>query len=215
MIKATTLADAPVATAVAVDAREVALSSDAERNPVIVAKDGEAFTNSRDVAAFFDKDHNHVLRDIDILISAEPDLGLSRFGQTPWQRIRRTARAYRSYAMTRDGFTLLATGFTGPKALKWKLRYIEAFNAMEAELRGREGNVHFLVPRTSRRPFGSPLIWPRPSRRRRPVSRPTARRWSSTTTLPRRSTARRWKRSPRCWALARTDFSGASVRPAS
>ncbi len=27
----------------------VALSSDAERNPVIVAKDGEAFTNSRDV----------------------------------------------------------------------------------------------------------------------------------------------------------------------
>ena len=46
-------------------------------------------------------------------------------------------QTYRSYAMTRDGFTLLAMGFNGGKALKFKLRYIEQFNAMEAELRRR------------------------------------------------------------------------------
>jgi phage regulator Rha-like protein len=30
--------------------------------------------------------------------------------------------------MDRDGFTLLAMGFTGASALAWKLRYIGAFN---------------------------------------------------------------------------------------
>lgn len=37
--------------------------------------------------------------------------------------------------MDQTGFTLLAMGFTGAKALKFKLRYIEAFNALEAEVR--------------------------------------------------------------------------------
>ena len=38
------------------------------------------------------------------------------------------------YYMNRDGFTLLAMGFTGKKALEFKLKYIEAFNKMEAML---------------------------------------------------------------------------------
>ena len=37
--------------------------------------------------------------------------------------------------MTRDGFSFLVMGFTGAKAAHWKEKYIEAFNAMEAELR--------------------------------------------------------------------------------
>nr|DAI54599.1 MAG TPA: regulatory protein [Bacteriophage sp.] len=44
-------------------------------------------------------------------------------------------RKYKEYLVTRDGFSLLAMGFTGEKALKWKLKYIEAFNAMESELK--------------------------------------------------------------------------------
>ncbi|OGS90840.1 MAG: hypothetical protein A2Z95_06125 [Gallionellales bacterium GWA2_60_18] len=39
------------------------------------------------------------------------------------------------YEITRDGFTLLCMGFTGPEAMVWKERYIEAFNQMEAALR--------------------------------------------------------------------------------
>ena len=35
------------------------------------------------------------------------------------------------YLMTRDGFTLLAMGFTGAKAMQWKIKYAEAFNTME------------------------------------------------------------------------------------
>ena len=37
--------------------------------------------------------------------------------------------------MNRDGFTLLVMGFTGQKALEWKLKYIQAFNEMEKELK--------------------------------------------------------------------------------
>lgn len=45
---------------------------------------------------------------------------------------------YREYLCTRDGFVLLVMGFTGDKALAWKLKYIEAFNQMEAALRERQ-----------------------------------------------------------------------------
>ena len=39
--------------------------------------------------------------------------------------------------MTRDGFTLLAMGYTGELAMKFKEGYIKQFNAMEAALRGK------------------------------------------------------------------------------
>lgn len=48
------------------------------------------------------------------------------------------------YLMNRDGFTLLAMGFTGKDALEWKLKYIQAFNEMEAKL----NNPEFLVKRS-------------------------------------------------------------------
>lgn len=41
------------------------------------------------------------------------------------------------YIIFRDGFTLLAMGYTGPEAMRFKLAYIEAFNRMEAELARR------------------------------------------------------------------------------
>lgn len=113
---------------------EQSIAIDTSRQPVVFAKDGEVFATSRDVAAFFGKRHDHVLRDIANLIDAEPSLGLLSFGETPYVE-ESNGQTYRMYEMDRDGFTLLAMGFTGSKALKWKLRYIEAFKTMEAELR--------------------------------------------------------------------------------
>lgn len=108
----------------------------AERQPVVFIREGEVFASSRDVAAYFGKEHRSVLASIDNLLSQEPDLGLHNFMQTPYVEPS-TGQTYRSYDLTRDGFTLLAMGFTGAKALKWKLKYIEAFNVMESELRSR------------------------------------------------------------------------------
>lgn len=110
----------------------------ADRAPIVFARDGEAFATSRDVAAFFGKEHRSVLASIDNLLSQEADLRLHAFMQTVGERANPSGGApieSRLFEMTRDGFTLLAMGFTGSKALRWKLRYIEAFNAMEAELR--------------------------------------------------------------------------------
>lgn len=42
---------------------------------------------------------------------------------------------HRMYYMNRDGFSLLVMGFTGKKALEWKLKYIDAFNKMESVIR--------------------------------------------------------------------------------
>lgn len=111
------------------------ISMNAERQPVVTIKDGRAVCDSRDVAAFFDKRHNNIMRDIRELIAKEPKLALLNF--EPFKINDLTGESTSHYEMDRDGFTLLAMGFTGEKALKWKLRYIEAFNAMEAELRDR------------------------------------------------------------------------------
>ena len=44
-------------------------------------------------------------------------------------------REENEYLMDRDGFSILVMGFTGKKALEWKLKYIEAFNNMEEKLK--------------------------------------------------------------------------------
>ncbi|WP_209487561.1 Rha family transcriptional regulator [Xanthobacter flavus] len=92
--------------------------------------------SSKDVAAYFGKRHDHVLRDIDTLMSEAPSCA-PNFGATSETVVmpRGGTRQVRSFDMTRDGFTLLAMGFTGAKALKFKLAYIAEFNAMEEALK--------------------------------------------------------------------------------
>ncbi len=107
--------------------------------PCVFVQGGEVLASSRDVAAFFEKQHAHVLRDIDHLIHQEPSLAqgqLSKFGELfiDVEVNNGATRKFRIFNMNRDGFSLLAMGFTGPRALKWKLAYIRAFNLMEAAL---------------------------------------------------------------------------------
>ena len=91
-----------------------------ERKPVVAIKDGKVSADSRDVAALFTKEHRNVLRDIRELIAKEPSLGLLNF--EPFTINDLTGESTSHYEMDRDGFTLLAMGFTGEKALKWKLQ---------------------------------------------------------------------------------------------
>lgn len=120
---------------------------DAERQPVVFSKEGKVFASSRDVASYFGKQHGHVMRDIDNLIKNEPSLGLSNFGETPYVEPS-NGQTYRSYDMDRDGFALLGMGFTGAKALKFKLKYIAQFNAMETELKRKVPASNFNIPTT-------------------------------------------------------------------
>lgn len=96
---------------------------------------GERVTvNSRDVAGKFEKRHDDVLKAIRNLILQANELGVRNFAETPYVE-EQNGQTYSSFDMDRDGFALLAMGFTGSAALQWKLRYIEAFNRMEAQLR--------------------------------------------------------------------------------
>lgn len=101
----------------------------------IASKDGQLVVSSREVAVNFEKQHNHVLRDIDSLIGGLPNSGHTPalFIPTKYQH-EQNGQTYREYLLTRDGFSLLVMGFTGQRALEWKLKYIDAFNAMEQKL---------------------------------------------------------------------------------
>ena len=85
------------------------------------------------VAEAFDRDHKNVLAKIKELASECP----SEFARLNFQLsnfLDTTGRELPQYLLTRDAFCLLVMGFTGAKALAWKVRYIEAFNDMERQL---------------------------------------------------------------------------------
>lgn len=93
-------------------------------------------TTSRVVAEKFGKLHKNVLRDIEKLMADTPE-DFNRLNFEPVDYLDAKGERRPMVEMTRDGFTLLAMGFTGAPAMAWKLRFIEAFNLMEAELRAR------------------------------------------------------------------------------
>lgn len=95
------------------------------------ADHGHAITDSRNVAEVFDKRHDHVLRDIENLKEDLPNFG-EIFKETTIPD--KYGREQRAFLMNRDGFTILAMGFTGKAATEWKVKYLEAFNKMEAAL---------------------------------------------------------------------------------
>ena len=99
---------------------------------LVVIENNQALTDSRIVAQKFDKNHRDILRDIRGLIDQIGDV--RNFAQM-FSEITQNGQVYPMYLMNRDGFSLLAMGFTGKKALKFKLDFINAFNAMEEKLR--------------------------------------------------------------------------------
>lgn len=95
---------------------------------LVIMKDKQAVTTSLQVAKVFDKRHDHILRDIDDIKKDVPNFG-EMFTETT--ELDSYGRDRRIYDMNRDGFSLLAMGFNGKKALQFKLKYINAFNQME------------------------------------------------------------------------------------
>lgn len=112
------------------------------KKPRIVVADGQVSTTSLAVAEHFGKHHRDVLRAIQNLLSEIP----SDFNEHE----RNFALMFREvlvgngakrqepfYKLSRDGFTLIAMGFTGQQALEWKIAYISTFNMMEKMLAER------------------------------------------------------------------------------
>lgn len=111
---------------------------------VFKGKNNQALTNSLLVAEKFGKEHRNVVRDIRSLLEG----GVLKNEQTPMFEEttyvnEQNKQTYPMYVMNRDGFTLLAMGFTGEKAMRFKMEYIRAFNKMEEVLRHQ-----FSIPQT-------------------------------------------------------------------
>lgn len=101
-------------------------------NELVFVLNDEILVNSKEIANNFSKRHDNVLRDIE---SIKKDV--LNFEEMFHKGATKDSygRSQPCYFMNRDGFTLLAMGFTGKQALEWKIKYINAFNKMEKQLK--------------------------------------------------------------------------------
>ena len=111
----------------------------------ITSKDGKLTVSSLQVAKDFGKRPSDVHETIENL-TTENSAVKKFFTESAY--INERGREYRCYDITRDGFSLLVMGFTGKKALEWKLKYIEAFNLMEQKLTDRNVNLEEVIAKT-------------------------------------------------------------------
>lgn len=99
----------------------------------VTEKDGIPVVGSRKMAENFNKNHDDVLKSIRVLIE-----GLGEISESEWinnfilSRYKNQQNKFQpEYLLTKKGFTLLAVGFTGKKALRFKVQYINTFEKME------------------------------------------------------------------------------------
>ncbi len=126
--------------------------------PFIRQRGAQLFTTSIDVAEKFGKRHDTVLRQIKRVMAdtsdqapahkiaggskvpapkiAGGDFGKQNFRATTYLDEQNQRRPM--FEMTRSGFTILAMGFTGKVALEWKIKYEQAFSAMERALSNQQ-----------------------------------------------------------------------------
>lgn len=96
-----------------------------------INKEDVTVVTSLDVAETFEKRHDNILKDIRELKCSDK-FRLLNFEQSEY--LNQQNHKQPMYYITRDGFTLLAMGYTGEKAMAFKEAYINQFNAMEKAL---------------------------------------------------------------------------------
>lgn len=110
--------------------------------PAITVCNGLATVLTTNISAVFEKNHRHVLRDVEDIIQRTPEDRRGNFIPVELERPSNLGKGivkYKAYALTKAGFTFLAMGFTGEKADKFKWAYIDEFDRMEKALSGEGG----------------------------------------------------------------------------
>lgn len=100
-------------------------------NELVRIDNQQVVTDSRSVAEHFGKRHNDVTEVIRKLLATGKSV-TKMFHPSEFEY---RGQTFPMYFMNRDGFSLLVMGFTGKAALEWKLKYIDAFNAMEKAIK--------------------------------------------------------------------------------
>lgn len=107
---------------------------------LVEIKNNQIVTSSRQVAKSFNKQHKDVLKSVRAILVAQ-NCATKFFQESHWVY---RGQKFPEFYMNRDGFSLLVMGFTGQKALQWKIKYIEAFNAMEQKLKHPQCEKRFI-----------------------------------------------------------------------
>lgn len=110
--------------------------------PAITVCNGLATVLTTNISAVFEKNHRHVLRDVEDIIQRTPEDRRGNFIPVELERPSNLGKGivkYKAYALTKAGFTFLAMGFTGEKADRFKWAYIDEFDRMEKALSGESG----------------------------------------------------------------------------
>lgn len=112
----------------------------------VVIEETRTLTTSLKVADYFSKRHDHVIRDIENLKDGlnfepvsipnsgepKPEFWRLNFERSDYTDSR--GKKQKMYKMTKDGFMILVMGYTGLKAMQFKIAFIDAFNYMEWKL---------------------------------------------------------------------------------
>jgi anti-repressor protein len=114
-------------------------------NQLVFIENGQAVTDSLTVAEVFGKRHADVIRDIDVQLSKLAEAGEHDFIKRNFALSNYLSgkRNYKKWNMTEDAFTLVAMSYVTPEAMKFKIRFIQEFRRIKAEL-----EKQFTVPQT-------------------------------------------------------------------
>ena len=108
----------------------------ADFNDFVMLSGDKIVTESRRVAKHFGKQHAKVLRDIRrVSEDAGGDFAKANFGFCTEASKTQRGKPQPFYQITKDGFMLLAMGFTGKAAMAVKLAFLCAFNAMAEHIK--------------------------------------------------------------------------------
>ena len=103
-------------------------------NDLVCIRKDEPMTTSIQVAEMFHKRHSNVVRAIEknikALLKNEQRSGDRKMYFATREKMT-DGQMHKIYYMNRQGFELLAMGFTGEDAFIWKVKYSDAFKAME------------------------------------------------------------------------------------
>lgn len=112
---------------------------------IVTLTNNVPMTTSLKVAEVFGKEPKNILRAIDAIQDTLKFLGRHELSFEPVEIIKKNAiggkYTEKYYRMNRDAFSILAFGFNGTEALKFKLDFIKAFNEMELELMKTKANL--------------------------------------------------------------------------
>lgn len=109
-------------------------------NNLVIMHDQQAVTTSLILAEAFEKEHRNVIRTIETKIGElNFEQSLKMFSKGEYTNTQNKQQPM--YYLNRDGFTFIAMGFTGRKADEFKLKYVEAFNRMEEQIRNQSLQV--------------------------------------------------------------------------